>query len=112
GLPTWGRGGTAGAAGPGPGPTTRAGRRWSAASPASSQPAAGTFTPTASVGRPGSGWRPGDATRTMPAPDRWAARAARWAAPVIPGDPATTSSAARHLWLGPGRAGSPAATSE
>ena len=43
----------------------------------------------------------------MPAPARWAAAAARWAAPVIPGEPATTSTAACHLWATRRPAGQP-----
>ena len=45
----------------------------------------------------------------MPAPARWAAAAARWAAPVIPADPATTSRAACHLWLAVAAGGQPRA---
>ena len=47
----------------------------------------------------------------MPAPARWAAAAARWPAPVIPADPAITSTLADHLWAVVGRGGSHPATS-
>ena len=52
---------------------------------------------TASTGIGSGRNAPGVITCTMPAPPRWAADAARWAAPPMPGDPATTRHAARHL---------------
>ncbi len=108
---SWSTAASVGALRPSPGPMTRAPARSSCSSTTVSHPAAGTATPTASVGRPGSWSTPGDATRTIPAPARCAARAARWAAPVIPREPAATTTAARHLWASAWRGGTHAATS-
>ena len=70
----------------------------------------GSTRPTTSRGGVGTA-RPGTPRRTMPAPARIAARAQRWAAPVMPGDPATTHTALRHLCASGARAGSHACTS-
>ena len=47
----------------------------------------------------------------MPLPARWAAPEARWAAPVMPGLPATTRTARDHLWAVGGRGRHQVATS-
>ena len=97
------------AAVPRPGPMTSAPKR-AGEHPAGAVPA-GSASPIASVGRRASSSAPGQPTCTMPAPARSAAAVARWPAPASPGDPATRSTAAFHLWDSLGRAGIQAATS-
>ena len=101
--PPGGRRSPVGAPRPRPGPRTSAPTRSSSSSTTASQPAAGTAMPTASVGRRRVVAR-GRARRRAPCPRpaRWAARAARWAAPVMPGEPAATTTAGPPL-VGVGR---------
>ena len=69
----------------------------------------GTRLCTISTGVTGS--MPGDDNVTIPLPARWAAPVQRWAAPVIPGEPATTRTARDHLWAVGGRGRHHACTS-
>ena len=87
---------------------TKARHLRSSLSTASAKAVAGTDRATASEAGSSSGEAPGTHQRTMPAPARWAALVENRAAPNMPGEPATTRHAERHLLVSGSRAGSQA----
>ena len=70
------------------------------------QPSAGSDTATTSVGAMAATSAPGTASRQYPDPPRSTAVDVSRAAPVMPGDPATTSTAASYLCASRRRRGS------
>ena len=96
---------------PSPGPTTIALKRDRSSSTSCDQPSAGNARRTISVGVLRSLTMPGEATCTIPAPDRIAAALHKLAAPIIPELPATAYNAAFHLCESNGRCGTHCETS-